>query len=550
MVNDKKTSIIREALTDYNTIKEAAETNAKNKLAEEFPENFNKLLKEEINKNKSAKESYKKLDEVQESDKDETELNKESDMDKKEKETKKVVKEDAAISGKGKPFITKPKAGAHVEEDVKITDTVGKGDPFDEKAKGVKKIEEEREKDFVGDVEAQTPNLGKGGEAEKGKIFDEKIKGPSSGKPISNLKEEFDISELDMSSVGGAIEGAQPEDDIITIDEIENEIANMAELGEDLDNMSGLPRPSSNQGDPLGQEGDPFKQKLLDMRNEIDEMINSIGNVDEPIQKEGMGLQSDEMNPQEFSAVGEQKEFGGKQNYVGRENGGPTTGMIQDEDSEITDDDIDSILGAPKEGDVVEAKGISYSDGSITPGKLGDHDGTHGRFRHQGVEESKKLNGLIGENKKLTKKLNETKKFKESVNTLVESYKSALEKYRNQLKEMAVFNTNLAHVNNLLVNESLALTQDDKIKIINEFKTVDSIAESQKKYKAFLTEMKDSKKTITESIENKVSASIQPSSKQKLDEVTEVTAYANDKHIQRMRSLIEYVEHRGKKIIK
>ena len=51
---------------------------------------------------------------------------------------------------------------------------------------------------------------------------------------------------------------------------------------------------------------------------------------------------------------------------------------------------------------------------------------------------------------------------------------------------MAIFNTNLAHVNNLLVNESLALTQDDKIKIINEFKKVDSIAESQKKYKTFL----------------------------------------------------------------
>ena len=55
--------------------------------------------------------------------------------------------------------------------------------------------------------------------------------------------------------------------------------------------------------------------------------------------------------------------------------------------------------------------------------------------------------------------------------TLVEQYKAAIEKYRDQLKEMATFNTNLAHVNNLLVNEGLALTQEDKIKIINEFKT-------------------------------------------------------------------------------
>ena len=114
---------------------------------------------------------------------------------------------------------------------------------------------------------------------------------------------------------------------------------------------------------------------------------------------------------------------------------------------------------------------------------------------------------------------------------------------------MAIFNTNLAHVNNLLVNESLALTQDDKLKIINEFKKVDSIANSQKKYKNFLTEMAGSRKTISESVEDRVTTSIQPSSKQKLDEVVEKTAYADDKHIQKMRKLIEYVEKRGKKII-
>jgi hypothetical protein len=171
-------------------------------------------------------------------------------------------------------------------------------------------------------------------------------------------------------------------------------------------------------------------------------------------------------------------------------------------------------------------------------------------MQEQLTQMSKKMGALIEENKKLTKKLNETKKYKESVGTLVEGYKTALEKYRNQLKEMATFNTNLAHVNNLLVNEELALTQDDKIKIINEFKKVDSIASSQKVYKNFLTEMKGSKKTLTESVERKVAASVQPSSKQKLDEVVEKTAYADDKHVQRMKKLIETIENRGKKIIK
>ena len=164
------------------------------------------------------------------------------------------------------------------------------------------------------------------------------------------------------------------------------------------------------------------------------------------------------------------------------------------EDDVITDEDIDAVLGGSREEEGVdEALGISHAANKIEssahlPGNNYVSPQQLSR-RREGLQESKKISNLIEENKKLTKKLNETKKQSQNVNTLVENYKSALEKYRNQLKEMAVFNTNLAHVNNLLVNESLALTQDDKIKIINEFKKIDNITDSQSKYKSFLSEM-------------------------------------------------------------
>ena len=117
MSNDKKLSPIKEALTDYNEIKEAAEANAKKRLAEDFPENFNKLLKEEINKNKT-KESYKKIDNVKESIKlDENQIKNESDMKNQVKETVKVVD----TVGKGKPLDQKAKK---VAEDVKIKSPV------------------------------------------------------------------------------------------------------------------------------------------------------------------------------------------------------------------------------------------------------------------------------------------------------------------------------------------------------------------------------------------------------------------------------------------
>jgi len=226
---------------------------------------------------------------------------------------------------------------------------------------------------------------------------------------------------------------------------------------------------------------------------------------------------------------------------------------------EISEEDINAVLGAnepPVEESLTQTLGnMKKVPSTSIPGVPYKGTGAINKMRSglrtESVQESqKKISSLIEENKKLTKKLNETKKYKETVTVLVESYKSALDKYRGQLKEMAVFNTNLAHVNNLLVNEELALTQEDKIKIINEFKKVDSIASSVKVYKNLISEMKVGKKTLTESIENKVSASIQPSSKQKLDEVVEKTAYADDKHIQRMRKLIETIENRGKKIIK
>jgi len=502
MKEDKKLSVIKEALIEFEEIQEAAVANAKINLAETYPEKFNNLLKEELNKNKKTNESYKKLDKNKESDlSDDAESNKESVMKNQTKETGKVVKENA-----------------------------GKDGVFTEKPKTPDMVKEEREKDFMGDVESDTPNQGKS-KTEDGNAFTEKI---TTKKEVlankTSIKEEFDITELDASSVGTALENAEDDDEVITMDEI---VSEMGSIEEELSDMGGLPRPElEKRGSANGQNGDSYTQ-LVKMREQLDEMINGMG-------------------------VTEQKNNGGQgANNVNA--GGPTQPMIDEKEEDISDADVMSVLGAPameeQEEEVDEAHGITYPNRRNNVGRhLPAPD-----YLSQGeldqspeyVKESKqKISSLITENKGLTKKLNETKKYKQSVTTLVEQYKSALEKYRNQLKEMATFNTNLAHVNNLLVNESLALTQEDKIKIINGFKKVDTIAESQIKYKEFLTEMKSNKKTLTESIEGKVSASVAPSSKQSLDEAKEVTAYANNEHINKMKRIIEYVEkNRSKKII-
>lgn len=563
----EKNSVLKEAFMEYNTIMEAAKANAKKKLAEEYHEDFNKLLKEELKNNKKSKESNAKMDESKESKKiDESDLNKENTMKKEIEETKKVQEE----AGDGKPFTEKPKKEAEgdaVEEAVKVTDTVGDGKPFTEKTEKGKKDDKDKKvnesEDEMGEKEEEKEVSEQAGE---GKPFTEKPKKDAAATAVEpkqadqsvvNETEEFDVTQLDVDSVGSAVESANEGDEFLTMEAIEKELANLEERDESFI--------EPNAEIPKGDGGVAYTEKLKGLKDQIDEML--------------AGLE-------------EQKKHGGKQNYKGREKGGPTTAMIDeenvaemhkmgdgdgstsygtdaqiaaqhkdgptdkliDEEDVITNDELDAVLNQVSEEEVDEASGMAHSSskhvaGDHLPGKdfAPQRHKRSGSYNNESAE--KKISSLIEENKKLTKKVNEAKKYKESATKLLEGYKSGLEKYRTQLKEMAVFNTNLAHVNNLLVNEELALTQDDKIKIINEFKKVDNITESQTRYKEFLNEMKESKKNLTESIEGKVSASVQPSSAQKIDEVVESTAYENNEHIKKMKKLIEYVETRGKKKI-
>lgn len=489
MAKEKKT-IIDEALTDYNSIVEAAEIKAKNELAEKFPEKFNELIKENIN-NKKAKESEDD-DETKESDKkDDSTSKQDTNMKNKQKETKEVVKKEEK---KATPF------EKNTKETVSTSTTEHKSA---EKNASTKNFSGDKE--FV-DVETDTPNIKKG--EKENAPFDKKVNEceKDSDVKVSKLKEEIVVENADK-------------DEFLTIDEIEAEINELAHK----DTVVGQHIP---RGNPLGQEGDLYN-KMVDMKNFLDEMIGKIGGGKEKAAEELPVPHVPEISTD-------------------------TTGITEEDDLEITDADIEAILD---EEEVVEHHGVSHSAGTTMTSKLPGEDylstSEKPRRRFSKFNESEKnVKVLIDENKKLTKKVNESNKYKKEVGTLLESYKTALKKYRNQLMEMTVFNTNLSHVNNILVNESLALTQNDKISIINDFKKISNINESIEKYNSVVTDF-TSKTTITEEIETKLNNdSIQKSSKGKLDEVVEKTAYADDEHITRMKKLIEHLEHgRTKKII-
>ncbi len=354
-------------------------------------------------------------------------------------------------------------------------------------------------------------------------------------KTKKTLKEEFESNENMGDHSEFEEEGLN---EFLTLDEIEQEIAKFsqdgtdeesldAEAGEELDftHDEETETPEEEEEETPEEE---MLEKLVQLRDELNSVIDGLGGEDTGEEETEFSLDTDETG----------EEMG---NEFGDEN-----------DVEIPDDEeINELLNQDSENEIEEAHGLSYSHRHSVAGR---HlpDAAHlskaelDQAPMQMQELNKRIKSLINENKELTKTVNSYKAKTNEINETVNKFKEAIGKYRKQLTEMAVFNTNIAHVNNLLVNESLALTQEDKLNVINEFKNINSITESQTKYKSILSEMSGNKKNITESVEEKLNVVIDSSSKHKLDEVIEKTAYKNNEHIDKIKKLINYVERKNK----
>jgi hypothetical protein len=501
--NNKNKSILEEAVIELQSIVEASDKSAKDRMAKQLPEQFEKILKEELDKNK--KES------VKESVKDET--------------------KEPVIEGEEK------------------TD---------------------------------------------------------SDKESLNEMNEIDLRELSIEDIESAYNGAGDSDEFeVSSDDVDLEGID-AELGE-MENMAGVAdQTMQEEGE---NPNDPF-DKIKNLHKMLGEMIQDNEQTNEMHEVEPRGATAPvetghNTTPQGINEVLEPEMVGAIWGIVGSVVGAPLLAFIlhkikqknpelaksienigsaasgsitgggatsnagggigESEDEEEVLDEVDTV--EDKEA-VDEIHGQSFSSGKVRAGSL-PNDGAeyrdrkgHSRNRPQWSNESvekfitqkenmeKRMTGLINESKKVTKKLNETKSENKKFEGLSADQKKlseALVKYRNQLSEMAVFNTNLANVNNILVNESLALTIEDKKDLINKFKDVKSIVESENTYKTVLNEMEGSKKTITESIEDKVNDAIEPSA-QKTEKIVEQTAFKNE-HVDKIKSLMNYVDNHGNKKI-
>lgn len=374
----------------------------------------------------------------------------------------------------------------------------------------------------------------------------------------------IDITEMTFEELAETFDSAEDEDEFNP---------NQDELGgislEDLENdLSGIEVPEENQpeeesennvedaeveSDDLGDEQTSTAEVLKTIQDEIGKLITSLEDKDSQEQMSG----EFDNHMQTIYGEGYREKLGEnyddlfsiyKQNKMENKNQNPEQVSENIEDLNIEDQNNE-----PKEDEMDEAHGSQLSlnkrAGADVQPRPEFADYKKSKLR-TGVQEGfdKRIETLINENKKLKKQLStlneNTNKLTQNItekNTLVENFTDVLAKYRTRLSEMVVFNTNLANVNNLLINEGLALNTKDKEKIVNSFKTVSTIEESKQKYGELLTEMKNASSSNIETIGKKIDTSIASSSKQLVNEVVEATSYQQqNSEIKKMMDRINY----------
>lgn len=474
-----KKSVLSEAIVEFNELMEAAQSKAKDQMASELPDKFNKILNEHLEKlDKMKNNIQEKKDKINESKADKT-FTKEP-KDKKEvgkTNTKEVKKDDEEVdSTLGDTFNKEPKKGKKVnesvEDDIDLTDFsmeelqevfdgADDDDDFD-----VEGDELDAGKDFeLDDIEAE---LAKMGDMSEEFEVDENVDDPYT--KLKKLQEEMNaIIDSFNKETGDIVEQADP-----IIQEFDEKMSGV--YGEDYKGI-------------LGADYD----KLLDLYKNQDN--------------------------------GEAKQFS------------------DDDVIEISMDEEESF-----EDDLEEAHGVSLSNNKLAGSNVqprpeyAQYKKDKLRYALQKEQFEKRINSLVTENKKNKIEFKKLKSKTVETEKLMESYRDVIGKYRQQLTEMVVFNTNLSHTNSLLISEDFDLTKAEKKQIVEKFKPVQTIEESEQIYNEFINEKKEiDRNLISESIDkNNI---IGKPSKENLGETVEKSTYKNDDHIDKIKRVMKYVDN-------
>jgi hypothetical protein len=200
-----------------------------------------------------------------------------------------------------------------------------------------------------------------------------------------------------------------------------------------------------------------------------------------------------------------------------------------EEDIDLEDIDLDSL-----EDEEVE-EGLSHVITHQNAKQAGSEN-------HVNYQKEKNLRPGVKAESKLKADLDKVLKENEELRQINLEFKDALSKYKTQLYEMAVFNANLSHVNNLFVEHTT--TVDEKKEILSKYKSVSTIEESKNLYNEFankLNESKSNKKTIEEMVTDSRNGD---SGSQKLNE--SISQPSPNDGIKAIKYMMNYIENKRK----
>lgn len=475
-----KKSVLSEAIVEFNELMEAAKSKAKEQMASELPDKFNKILNEHLEKlDKMKNNIQEKKDKINESKADKT-FTKEP-KDKKEvgkTNTKEVKKDDEEVdSTLDDTFNKEPKKGKKVNESVE--DDI---DLTDFSMEELQEVFDGADDDDDFDVE--------GDELDVGKDF------------------ELDDIEAELAKMGDMSEEFEVDENV------DDPYTKLKKLQEEMNAI--IDSFNKETGD-IVEEADPMIQ-------EFDEKMSGIYGED---YKGVLGADYDKLlDLYKNQDNGEAKHF---------------------DDEDVIEISMDEEEDFDFEDEIEEAHGVSLSNNKLAGSHVqprpeyAQYKKDKLRYALQKEQFEKRINSLVTENKKNKIEFKKLKNKTSETEKLMEGYRDVIGKYRQQLTEMVVFNTNLSHVNNLLINEDFNLTNEEKKQIVEKFKPVQSIDESEQIYNEIINEKKEvDGKLISESI-NKNNIIGKPS-KENLGETVEKSTYKNDDHLDKIKRVMKYVE--------
>lgn len=497
-------NLIKEAIADLKAIREEANKSAKKRLAEEFKDKFEAYLIEETNKRKSMNESVntdknkdtkaqspKKVNEsvedsIEEAFDDEIDM---SDIQAELEKMEGMMMDNDNMVEDEMPEIDVEEGEAENTEDLNDPFTMIK--KMHEIVSEMKDKMESKKIDETMKMEYDSHMKEMYGEGYKDMMGEEKVeemyemyKSARSGK-----KEKMD--EMHKGNLGSD-----------TINKMHNGDLGSKTIEEDMDEMNESVDPS---------------------------VLASIGSLLAVVGGSGGAVALESYLKSKHPKAYEVLQKLGKGAAAGRKKFTASEGDMHEGD--VNMEDIDEVHGI----DHAKSKKVGAEK---QPREGNDYRMKRLRYALQ-KENENKLKGLISENKKLMKENKALKVENKEVSELFESSQKTLHKYSKQLEEVATFNTNLAYVNNLLVNEDIALSQQDKADIIKKFRNIKDINESEKVYNNLLAKYNsDEKRTISESVEDKLTPKVIEGKADK--ELNESISPAKNYHLAKMIRNINY----------